>query len=66
MLKIQVCINGYDMVALVDRGCEAMIIGHPCADKLGVKRNPVGNQVEPWDGTLTSLDEVDGVNHGIR
>jgi gag-polyprotein putative aspartyl protease len=47
------------MVALVDCGCEATIISHPCADKLGVKRNPVGNQAEHWDGTLTSLEEVD-------
>jgi gag-polyprotein putative aspartyl protease len=47
------------MVALVDCGCEATIISNPCADKLGVKRNPVGNQAEHWDGTLTSLEEVD-------
>jgi predicted aspartyl protease len=59
MLKIQVSINGYDLVALVDFGCEATIISRPCADKLGVKRNPVGNQAEHWDGNLTSLEEVD-------
>jgi gag-polyprotein putative aspartyl protease len=59
MLKIQVSINGHDMVALVDCGCEATIISHPCADKLGVKRNPVGDQAEHWNGTLTSLEEVD-------
>jgi gag-polyprotein putative aspartyl protease len=59
MLKIQVSINGHDMVALVDCGCEATTISHPCADKLGVKRNPVGNQAEHWDGTLTSLEAVD-------
>jgi hypothetical protein len=29
-----------------------------CADKLGVKRNPVGNQAEHRDGTLTSLEGV--------
>jgi hypothetical protein len=34
-------------------------ISHPCADKLGIKRKPVGNLAEHWDGTLTSLEEVD-------
>jgi hypothetical protein len=59
MLKIQVSINGHDMVALVDCGCETATICHPYADKLGVKRNPVGNQAEHWNGTLTILEEVE-------
>jgi hypothetical protein len=65
MLRIQVSINGHDLVALIDCGCEATINRHPYADNLGTKRNPVGNQAERWDGALTSLEGYHTVNRGI-
>jgi hypothetical protein len=51
MLRNQVSINRHDLVALVDCGCEAPTFSQPCAKRVGVKRNPVGNQAEHWYGT---------------
>jgi hypothetical protein len=47
------------VTALIDSGCDVeCVLSTPCAERLGLARNPSSCKAERWDGSLSPLEVV--------
>jgi Aspartyl protease len=52
-------IGGHLVTALIDSGCDVeCVLSTPCAERLGLARNPSPFKAERWDGSLSPLEVV--------
>jgi hypothetical protein len=52
-------VGGHLVTALIDSGCDVeCVLSTPCAERLGLVRNPSSFKAERWDGSLSPLEVV--------